>query len=359
VIVGISNLLLTITGFVVSLGLSFRSSTAYERYNEGRKYWTQAILASQNLARVVWVHGIEREGAEGKQDLLSKMTALNLITAFSVSLKHKLRFEPYTGYEDLSGLIGHLDTFARAATKEDSCIPREVGFFKSVGQHLGVSFAESNPRKLVKNSKMPLGNLPLEILTYLASYIDEAIEAQLLKIPMHQTLAYNNLASLNDVLTGTERILNTPLPVAYSIAISQMTWVYILLLPFQLYNSLGWVTIPGSMLAAYLILGLLLIACELENPFGYDVNDLSLDSFCQQLASDIDVISSIRKPKAQDWIRRDENKVMFPISTSGYSAWEARSELRIRGELRSKVEMGFEVRKTLNPEAAMEKIGMA
>jgi len=138
-----------------------------------------------------------------------------------------------------------------------------------------------------------------------------------------------------------------------------MTWVYILLLPFQLYNSLGWVTIPGSMLAAYLILGLLLIACELENPFGYDVNDLSLDSFCQQLASDIDVISSIRKPKAQDWIRRDENKVMFPISTSGYSAWEARSELRIRGELRSKVEMGFEVRKTLNPEAAMEKIGMA
>src|SRR5205814_1975354 len=34
---GISNILLTVTGFVVGLGLSFRSSTAYERYAEGRR----------------------------------------------------------------------------------------------------------------------------------------------------------------------------------------------------------------------------------------------------------------------------------------------------------------------------------
>lgn len=35
--VGINSLLLTVPGFVVGLGLSFRSSTAYERYSEGRK----------------------------------------------------------------------------------------------------------------------------------------------------------------------------------------------------------------------------------------------------------------------------------------------------------------------------------
>jgi hypothetical protein len=54
---------------------------------------------------------------------------------------------------------------------------------------LGVSFAESNPRKLIKRSNKPLGNLPLEILTYLAAYIDETIEDGKLKIPMQQTLA--------------------------------------------------------------------------------------------------------------------------------------------------------------------------
>src|SRR5882757_3269220 len=41
---GINSVLLTITGFVVGLALSFRSSTAYERYSDGRKYWSQLIM---------------------------------------------------------------------------------------------------------------------------------------------------------------------------------------------------------------------------------------------------------------------------------------------------------------------------
>lgn len=191
---GINSVLLTITGFVVGLGLSFRSSTAYERYNDGRKYWTQLITASQAMSRVIWIHSTERWDDEedetlGKQDLLGKMTALNLITAFAVALKHKLRFEPYSAYEDLGGLIGHLDTFALAATREDSCKPRHVNFFKSIGAHLGVSFAESNPRRVIKKETKPLGNLPLEILTYMAAYVDETVDEGRLKVPMQQTTA--------------------------------------------------------------------------------------------------------------------------------------------------------------------------
>jgi putative membrane protein len=52
---------------------------------------------------------------------------------------------------------------------------------------------------------------------------------------------------MNDVYATTDRILNTPLPLAYAIAISQLTWVYILILPFQLYNTLGLVAIPGTL----------------------------------------------------------------------------------------------------------------
>lgn len=54
------------------------------------------------------------------------------------------------------------------------------------------------------------------------------------------------LCSLNEVLTGTERVLDTPLPVAYSISIAQIAWIYVLVLPFQLYPALEWITIPGS-----------------------------------------------------------------------------------------------------------------
>lgn len=80
-IVGISNILLTVLGFVVGLGLSFRSSTAYERYAEGRRYWAQLILASQNLGRVFWVHSSERKNVpedrkeeNRKRELLEKLS---------------------------------------------------------------------------------------------------------------------------------------------------------------------------------------------------------------------------------------------------------------------------------------------
>jgi predicted membrane chloride channel (bestrophin family) len=60
------------------------------------------------------------------------------------------------------------------------------------------------------------------------------------------TLTVTYLAQLNEVVTGSERVLDTPLPAAYSIAIAQIAWIYVLVLPFQLYDSLGWITIPGS-----------------------------------------------------------------------------------------------------------------
>ena len=89
-IVGVNSILLTVLGFVVGLGLSFRSSTAYERYvrqvclpsyrltntfyrySEGRKYWSQLSLAAHSMARVIWIHGVERPGDEGKEDILKK-----------------------------------------------------------------------------------------------------------------------------------------------------------------------------------------------------------------------------------------------------------------------------------------------
>ena len=69
----VSTLLLTVLGFVVGLAISFRTSSAYERYAEGRKYWSQLVFVGQNLARTIWIHASEREGDLGKEDLLSKL----------------------------------------------------------------------------------------------------------------------------------------------------------------------------------------------------------------------------------------------------------------------------------------------
>lgn len=339
---GINQLLLTVLGFVVGLALSFRSSTAYERYNEGRKYWSQLTLASQNLARLIWIHVDERHAQDpalGKQDLLAKITCLNMIVAYAVALKHKLRFEPYIHYDDLQSIVGHLDTFAKAAEQPDP--PKKPNVFKTAGEFLGVPMAESNPRKLLKKARAPLGNLPLEILNNLSSYMKHIYDNGTFKVSIYQTHSLNAVSTFNDVLTGTDRILNTPLPIAYSIAISQITWVYILLLPFQLYKSLGWITIPASVFAAYIILGIALIGREIENPFGIDVNDLPLDAFCEQIRRDVDIIMSRPPPKFEDVVRHQDNQLLFPLPGAEATVWGDRSVDEIRDALASKPGMHF------------------
>lgn len=149
---------------------------------------------------------------------------------------------------------------------------------------------------------------------------------------------------MSDVLTGTERVLTTPLPIAYAIAISQITWVYCFLLPFQLYQTLGWVTIPATIAAGYIILGLLFIGREIENPFGQDVNDLPLEIYCAQIAQEIDIIAAKRKPRNKDWIETLDNKVLWPLSQSGYDVWMHRGDANLRQALRAKTELGFEDR---------------
>ncbi|KAK4864316.1 hypothetical protein LT330_009843 [Penicillium expansum] len=337
---GINNILLTVLGFVVGLALSFRSSTAYERWADGRKYWAQLIQASRNLSRTIWINTGEREGEEGKDDLLRKLSAMNLILAFAVALKHKLRFEPDIAYEDLAGLAGHLDTFARDAHDRMVVNPPAKSVWKSAGEYLGMSFAESNPRKYVKRSKKPLGHLPLEILNHLSAYIDSCVANGTMVSTLHQGQAITMMATFNEVLTGTERVLDTPLPTAYSIAIAQISWIYILVLPFQLYNALEWITIPGTIdieVAAYIILGLATIGSEIENPFGQDVNDLPLDTYCRQIAVEMDIITATPRPNVNDFMTRADNLVLFPLSQLGYPDWKERTVEDIRGALRTKV----------------------
>jgi putative membrane protein len=146
----------------------------------------------------------------------------------------------------------------------------------------------------------------------------------------------NAVVIMNDVMATTDRILNTPLPLAYAICISQLTWVYILILPFQLYSTLGLVAIPGtlcklpdfihppkvpkiltrpsSLVAAYIILGFASIGSEIENPFGHDVNDLPLDAFCNALAADIDIIAASGGQKAESFVKSKENWIMHPLN---------------------------------------------
>ena len=77
-----------------------------------------------------------------------------------------------------------------------------------------------------------------------------------------------------ECLTGFERILRTPIPLAYSVHLHHAVWLYLLALPYQLVGQLDWWTIAVVGFASFALLGILGIGWEIENPFGYDDNDL-------------------------------------------------------------------------------------
>ncbi|TEY38147.1 hypothetical protein BOTCAL_0494g00010 [Botryotinia calthae] len=347
----VNTLLLTVLGFVISLALSFKSTTAYERYSDGRKAWASLSVQSRNLARFIWVNIQEREGDMGKEDLLAKVTGINLILTFAVALKHKLRFEPYAHYADISALTHHLNTYAQSATTPEALVEQKRTPWKRAGEYLGLSFAASNPRKAIKRSSKPVGNLPNEILTYINSYVEGTLRNGTLDSPVVLGQILGCVNALTDCSASAERVLQTPLPIGYNILISQIVYLYVYLLPFQLYNSLKWITIPGTIAAAYIIVGLMAIGNELENPFGNDVNDLPLDHYCAELARDFDILTSTKAPSWEEIIygRKErvtgdtdeelmrENKVLWPLSNSGVRMWRNRDEKEIRDALAAKV----------------------
>ena len=100
-----------------------------------------------------------------------------------------------------------------------------------------------------------------------------------------------------DDLGSLERILRTPLPLAYSVHLVQAVWIHLLLLPVQLVANVGWWACVAIAFTSFTLLGILRISSEIENPFGYDPNDLPLDHYCQALREEVECIvnNDIRK----------------------------------------------------------------
>lgn len=93
-------------------------------------------------------------------------------------------------------------------------------------------------------------------------------------------------------------------------------------------------------MAAYIILGIAVIGREIENPFGIDVNDLPLDSYCSELANELDLIMSMPAPKLADFVAKEENLILHPLSKSGYGSWSERDIGEIRDALAARVRVG-------------------
>jgi putative membrane protein len=97
-----------------------------------------------------------------------------------------------------------------------------------------------------------------------------------------------NRATLVDHLGGCERILSSPLPLAYSIHIRRFIFLYLATLPFALLDSVDWLTPVIVFLVSYPILALDQIGIDLQNPFvKQNMGHLPLDEITAKIEGNL------------------------------------------------------------------------
>lgn len=231
---------------VLGLLLVFRTNTAYDRFWEGRKAWGSLVNSVRNFSR----HILVAIGDNHPEDATEKAKHLRLLVAFAIATKLHLRHEPIN--KELQGLVS------------------------------------SEQYEKLKKMNHP----PLEIAFWLGDYLQK--QYRLNKLNIYQlTTMLKLLDTMVDILGSTERILKTPMPIAYAIHLKQLLLIYCLALPFQIVSHLDLWTAPVTALISFTLLGIEQIAIEIENPFGYDSNDLPLDNICATMQVNIEDLISL------------------------------------------------------------------
>ncbi len=211
----------------------FRTNTAYDRYYEGRRQWGLLINACRNLAAVLG-GALPAEAGGGHRIFYARM-----LSNFALSLKGHLRDD--MNYAHLEAVAGVLPDALQAAD-----------------------------------------HLPTKLATLLQASYERLRGAGVLE-PVHLLQLQPYHGTLLEVTGACERIKTTPIPFSYSFFIKGFITIFLLIMPFVLLDTYGYFTIPIVMIGAYALLGLELIAEEIEQPFGKDSNDLPLTQLANRI----------------------------------------------------------------------------
>jgi len=218
-----STALHSLTGFIISLLLVFRTNTAYDRWWEGRKQWGALVNVSRNFA--LKLNAFIPKSEERRRSELADMTAV-----YATILKDHLRDVP------------------EKEIKEN--LPSHVRQKREAYQHIPNSLAH----------QMQLGLMEI----YQKGEISEAAYLALMQ----------DLNKFTDICGACERIKKTPIPYTYNMFIKKFIFIYIISMPFAFVSTFGFYCIGVTVFTFYALASLEMIAEEIEDPFGLDSNDL-------------------------------------------------------------------------------------
>ncbi len=216
----------SLMGVALAIFLGFRINASYDRYWEARKLWGRLLIESRNLTRQALTLTSAGEGV--------REFALTQI-AFVRTLRNQLR-----GLPRAQGL--------------DGLIPPE-----RIERLASARFA------------------PSLVLLWLSEWVRDRRERGEVEPILAQRME-TPLGGFSDVLGGCERIASTPLPFTYSVILHRTVYLYCMMLPFGLVDSIGLMTPIVVAFVSYTFFALEALSDEIEEPFGNMPNDLPLDA---------------------------------------------------------------------------------
>jgi len=231
----------TYSSVVLGLLLVFRTNSAYERWWEGRKLWGQLTNDSRNLCMKVSSMVAISE--------LEKRQFGELVISFAYALKHHLR-----------------------GTTPNEQLPGVNQLSESELEHLPLTIAN-------------------RIYQTVSSWQQKGLIDGLTFIILDQ-----HTRALMDICGACERIKNSPIAVSYrafmrqGIALNLLTWPWYLTQEFSV-----WFSMPPLLVGAYFLIGIELIAEDVEDPFGHDGDDLPLDNICTSIRTTVSKILPVSR----------------------------------------------------------------
>ncbi|KAI8839844.1 Bestrophin, RFP-TM, chloride channel-domain-containing protein [Chytriomyces cf. hyalinus JEL632] len=223
----------------LGLLVSFCLNNQYDRYWDGVKLWGTLQSQVLNLARLITIYF----SSQTEEDQLNRRKTLKLLIGFAIAVKHQLRTE-----------------------------------------------------KVPPNFNSTTHNVPLDIITCLQYYLSYAAMRSE-RLPSYQILAA--VSGLQEVHCQMDRIQSTPVPSPVKIHLAHCVFIYLYGIPFVVIQQVGWLTPVVSLMTAFLLVGITDVGNRIENPFGYDQQDLDIDSYCDSIRDNVQAMLA-RTDSAED-----------------------------------------------------------
>jgi len=226
----------SLLGIVLGLFLVFRTNSAYDRWWEGRRLWGGLVNSTRNMALKLNAY-ISRENHEDR-DWFAKMIG-NFAFATKESLRRGVQLNELDPVSD--DFIEDLKKYKHKPNRISALLYEKVNTLYKKGDLTG----------------------------------DQLIVLD------------KELKDLIDIMGACERIRYTPIPYSYMMYIKKFIFIYIITLPFGFVTDSGYFTILIVLLVTFVLMSVELIAEEIEDPFGYDLNDLPTDELALKIKDNV------------------------------------------------------------------------